>query len=103
MKLRIFCPYCTIIYIKSKVHKHSAVTNALLAQPVGLETSFMARFEGLRTRMSENSTELGNFYSVAMETENADFEALFYCEGVKFCSWRLSKIVEYGSTNFPVT
>ena len=57
-----------IYYIRSKVHKRSPVTNALLAQPVGLETSCMTRFEGRGTRMSENSTDLKNFNSVAMET-----------------------------------
>ena len=66
-----------IIYIRSKVHKRFPVTNALLVQPLGLETSFMARFEGLDLGISENSTELGKFYSVAMETRNADFEGLF--------------------------
>ena len=57
-----------IYYIRSKVHKRFPVTNALLTQPLGLETSCMARFEGFGTRMSENSTELGNYKSVAMET-----------------------------------
>ncbi len=67
----------SIIYIRSKVHKRSPVTNALLARPLGLETSSMAQLEGLGMGMSENSIELGKFYSVAMETRNADFEGLF--------------------------
>ncbi len=60
--------HSAIYYIRSKVHKRFSVTNALLTQLLGLETSSMARFEGLGVRMSQNSTELANLYSVAMET-----------------------------------
>ncbi len=45
----------------------------------------MARFEGLGTGMAENFRKLGNSQFVAMEIQNADFEAPFGQEGVRLC------------------
>ncbi len=57
-----------IYYIRSKVHKRFSVTNALLAQPLGLKGSCMARFEGLEAGVSQNSEKFRISQCVAMET-----------------------------------